>query len=523
MDTVWVLGDQLDRGVGPLATARPGHTRILVVESTAKLRSKAWHRQRLHLVLTAMRRLVGELRAAGFEVDHRRSASLAAGLADHTAEHRPDRVVAMAPASAAGRARLAQLGVEQAPNEQFLCSESDFAAWADARGPKRLVMEDFYRWRRRELGYLMDGAEPCGGRWNFDHDNRQGPPRGPVSWPEPVRGELDALDGEVLAELAALEASGVVLRGAVPDGTWATSRAEARRRLDHTVEHVLARFGPHEDAMLSSSWALAHTLLSPYLNLGLLRPAEVCDAAEAAYRAGAVPIASAEGFIRQIIGWREYVWGVYWREVDRGYRTVNALDAHRPLPPAFTTEPTDGAVTGGAGHDPLAVAGYGTEMRCVAHVRRDVHRYGWTHHIQRLMILGNLALLAGVQPQALNDWMWANFVDGAEWVMLPNVLGMATYADGGLMATKPYAAGGAYIDRMSDYCTGCRYDRRRRTGPDACPYTTLYWAFLARHAERFARNPRLVRQVRAAEQLADLDEVCRTAEAMLGRLDRGEL
>ncbi|MCC6438946.1 MAG: cryptochrome/photolyase family protein [Acidimicrobiales bacterium] len=524
MDTVWVLGDQLDRGVGPLATARPGRTRVLIVESAAKLRSKTWHRQRLHLVLTAMRRFAAELRTEGFEVDHRRSASLADGLAAHAAEHRPGRVVAMAPASASGRSLLRRLGVEQSPNAQFLCSEAEFSTWADARRGKRLVMEDFYRWRRRTLGYLMDGTDPCGGRWNFDQDNRKPPPRAAVVWPAPLRSELDELDAEVLADLAELEAGGVRLGGAIPDGTWATSRAEALRRLDHAVSRVLPRFGPHEDAMLSDSWHLAHTLLSPYLNLGLLRPGEVCDAAEAAYRSGRVPIASAEGFIRQIIGWREYVWGVYWREIDRGYRAVNALGAHRPLPPAFTVEPAPGG-TGATGPaaDPQATTGFGTEMRCLGHVRRDIYRYGWTHHIQRLMILGNLALLAGVQPQALSEWMWANFVDGAEWVMLPNVLGMATYADGGLMATKPYAAGGAYIDRLSDYCQGCRYDRRRRVGPDACPFTVLYWAFLARHAERFAGNARLVRQVRAAEQLADLDEVCRGADGLLERLDRGAL
>jgi deoxyribodipyrimidine photolyase-related protein len=242
--------------------------------------------------------------------------------------------------------------------------------------------------------------------------------------------------------------------------------------------------------MLSTSWHLSHTLLSPYLNLGLLSPAEVCDAAEAAYRAGDVPIASAEGFIRQVIGWREYVWGRYWQLMP-GYRDLNELDAHEPLPPALEGGPT--------------------RMRCVAEAVGGIHERAYAHHIQRLMVLGNLGLLCGVEPLELSDWMRRSFVDGAEWVMLPNVLGMALYADGGVMATKPYAAGGAYIDRM------------RRVGDDACPFTTLYWDFLDRHRERFGRNPRVARQVRAADRLGDLPEVRERAVRVRSLLQRGEL
>ena len=267
-------------------------------------------------------------------------------------------------------------------------------------------------------------------------------------------------------------------------------------------------FGPHEDAMLSGNWHLAHTLLSPYLNLGLLRPDEVCDAVEAGYRAGKIPIASAEGFIRQVIGWREYVWGLYWLWMP-DYRDCNELGADRALPPVFTERAADGTPD--------------TSMNCVAGVLADVDRYGWTHHIPRLMVLGNLCLLAGVDPWALTRWMWSGFVDGAEWVMLPNVVGMALHADGGRMASKPYAAGGAYINRMSDYCGGCRYDRRKRTGPDACPFTTMYWDFIARHDQRWVANARVSRQVHAARRLSDLDEVRHTAVAMLDALDRGEL
>ena len=494
MQTVWVLGDQLNRELGALQHATPGSARVLMVESTAKLVSKPWHRQRAHLVICAMRRFAAELAAEGFEVDHRRAPSLAAGFRAHVAERRPSRVVATEPASFDGVALLGRLGVDLVRSDQFLCHYEEFAMWASGR--RSLKMEDFYRWQRHRLGYLMDGTDPAGGRWNFDADNRERPPKDGRHWPEPVRAPLDDLDREVLGELPD------TCWGDEPDGTWATTRAGALERLQHAIESVLPIFGPHEDAMLSTSWHMAHTLLSPYLNLGLLLPGEVCDAAEAAYRRGDIPIASAEGFIRQVIGWREYVWGRYWQWMPE-YRRANELDASRRLPPVFTGAPT--------------------QMRCVGQVLEGVTAHGWAHHIQRLMILGNLGLLAGVDPWELTEWMWSGFVDGAEWVMLPNVMGMALYADGGRMATKPYAAGGAYIDRMSDYCKGCRYDRRRRVGPDACPFTTLYWAFLDRHQDRFERNARVVRQVRAMHQLGDIDDVRARASEVLVALDAGTL
>jgi len=262
-------------------------------------------------------------------------------------------------------------------------------------------------------------------------------------------------------------------------------------------------FGPHEDAMTTGSWHLAHSLLSPYLNVGRLSPAEVCDAVQDAFDEGRVPIESAEGFIRQVIGWREYVWGLYWLWMP-DYADENALGASRPLPPVFS--------------DPNR-----THMRCLSSTLGDVHERAYAHHIQRLMIIGNLSLIAGIDPQQLTDWMWENFVDGAEWVMVPNVIGMSQYADGGRMATKPYASGGAYIDKMSDYCKGCRYDRKKRVGDDACPFTTLYWDFMARHEPTFGRNPRVAQQVRAAFKLSDLDAVRERATEVLAALDRGEL
>ena len=492
---MWVLGDQLGHHLTALAEASPATHRVLLIESGARLASKRWHIQRLHLVLAGMHRFAAELVELGYEVDIRRAESFAEGVAAHRLEFDPATIVATEPNSRAATATLRRLDVEVRPTNQFLCHPDEFAAWAGGR--RAFKMEDFYRWQRRRLGYLMDGDEPAGGRWNFDADNRLGPPRpGTTMWPQRSRVALDELDREIIERIRP------VTWGAEPDGTWATDRTGALTHLDHFMSDLLPHFGPHEDAMTTESWHLHHGMLAQYLNIGLLSPAEVCDRIEDEYRAGRVPIASAEGCLRQIIGWREYVWGVYWLW-DADYARRNELGATRALPPVYTGAPTN--------------------MRCVGHTVQTVHDHAWVHHIQRLMILGNLALLAGVEPQQLTDWMWAGFVDGAEWVMVPNVVGMALYADGGKMATKPYAAGGAYIDRMSDYCTGCRYDRKQRTGPDACPFTTLYWDFLARHETRFAKNPRVARQVRAAQLLGDLPAVRERAAEVLRLLDAGEL
>ncbi len=503
MNTVWVLGDQLNRGISSLADATPADTRVLLVESTAKLTSKRWHRQRAHLVLTAMRRFGAELAGAGFVVDHRRADSLRAGLHAHVEEFGPDEVVAMEPASWDGLAMLRDEGVTTTRNNHFTCHWEDFDAWLEDRGTtaRAVTMEDFYRWQRVRLDVLVESDEPVGGRWNFDAENREPPPTDGRDWPTPVRSDLDDVDRAVLADLDDLGPDATT--GADPTGLWPTSRRRALARLAHAVEEVLPRFGTHQDAMRGDEPFLAHTLLSPALNLGLLTPMEVVGAVEQAHRAGTVPIAAAEGFVRQVIGWREYVWGLYWRWMP-DYRDRNHLDARRPLPPVL-----DGRAD--------------TDIAMVEHALRAVHDHGYAHHIQRLMALGNLGLLTGIDPTAMVDWMWRSFVDGAEWVMLPNVVGMALYADGGVMATKPYAAGGNYIDRMSDHCGDCRYDRRARVGDDACPFTTLYWDFLARHRDTLGGNHRLGRPLANLDRLSNLPGVRERAAVVLDRLDAGTL
>jgi len=494
--TVWVLGDQLNRRIGALGDARPGKDRVLLVESRTKL-DGARHRQRTHLVVAAMRRFASELETAGFEVDRRSAEDLAGGLAAHRRDHPDAHVVATEPNSHRARVLLDRLGVETVPSNQFLCHPTEFATWADGRGGRRLRMEDFYRWQRTRLGYLMDGDEPAGGRWNFDDQNREPPPKEGSPWPEPVRSSLDDLDRAVLDDI------GPAGFGADPVGWWPTSRRMALARLRHAVERVLPMFGPHEDVIVERSWHVAHTLLSPALNIGLLLPGEVADAAEIAYREGRVPIASAEGFVRQVIGWREYVWGTYWRSMP-GYDERNALRAHQPLPVAFRDASK-------------------TEMRCVGHAVAGLDERGWLHHIQRLMVLANLSTLAGVEPREVVRWMTDSFVDGDEWVMLPNLIGMGLHADGGQMATKPYVSGGRYLDRMTDHCGSCRYAPTKRTGDDACPYTTLYWDFLARHRDRFERNARMAQAVRGLDRLSDLPEVRRRADEVRSGLADGSI
>ena len=497
--TVLVLGDQLTRFNGALRGRSPDTCRVLLVESEAALTSRRWHLQRAHLVVSAMRHFASELREAGFAVDYRHAASLEAGVAAHRCEFDVDHIVATQPNSHRAVTRLEAMDIELLRNRLFLTTPDEFVGWAESRDALR--MEDFYRWQRRRLHVLMDGDHPEGGRWNFDADNREPPPKDGRAWPEITPFPLDAIDRRVLADLEALP--GADLWGAEPTGWWPVTREQALLRLDEFIEFALPVFGTHEDAMLRSDWKLAHSTLSSSLNLGLLHPGEVVYAAEDAYRRRNLALNSVEGFVRQIIGWREYVWGVYWLW-GPDYLDSNELDAHAPLPPVFTGDAA-------------------TEMACVAHTLESLHDRAYTHHIERLMVLGNLALSTGIDPRAMTEWMGSSFIDGADWVMAPNVVGMALHADGGKMATKPYASGGAYINKMSDHCKGCRFDPKQRTGPDACPYTSLYWDFLARNEERLRSNHRMGNQLGGMRRLADLEATRARASEVVALLQAGRL
>jgi len=496
LPTIWVFGDQLNRGIGALATATPLSHRILMIESASKISSRKWHVQRAHFIVASMRKFAHELRRVGFEVDYRMATSMKQGIKDHIQEFAPSEIVATEPNSYSSRVLTAELGIQSVASNQFLCNPTEYQGFLGAR--KSVKMEDFYRWQRKRLNVLMDSDEPTGGRWNFDEENRQPPPKtGHDRWPVPALYELDEVDEQVLGAVQSH------CFGKLPVGQWATTREGALERLRFFIEQVLPMFGEHEDAMLKSNWHLAHSLLSPYMNIGLLLPGEVVEAAQTAFRKGKVPVNSAEGFIRQIIGWREYIWNCYWQWMP-DYARMNALSADVVLPPMFT--------------DPSK-----TSMACMKSVLNGVNDRAYSHHIERLMVVGNFALIAGINPQQLTRWMWNSYIDAAEWVMVPNLIGMSQYADGGMLATKPYASGGAYIDRMSDHCKGCVFDRKKRTGDDACPFTVLYWDFFLRHQDRFVKNPRVARQVRAAQQLQDSEELQVVAKSMLEKLNVGTL
>ncbi|MEY3657083.1 MAG: hypothetical protein RL114_1441, partial [Actinomycetota bacterium] len=324
MQTVWVFGDQLNRQIGALREAKPATHRVLMVESRGKISSRRWHIQRAHFIVASMRRFAEELRAEGFDVDYRFAETMTLGLAAHRTEYSPSIVVVTEPNSFVAQTLVASLDVEVVRSNQFLCHPDEYSEFMGTR--KTIKMEDFYRWQRRRLNILMDGNEPTEGQWNFDADNRLPPPKtGHDRWPPPHTYELDDLDQRVIADV-----SGNTW-GDMPTGVWATTRTEAIERLNFFISEILPMFGEHEDAMLKSNWHLAHSLLSPYLNNGLLLPGEVVAAAEAGYRSGSVHINSAEGFIRQIIGWREYIWNCYWRWMPE-YAEMNSLDAQVEIP-----------------------------------------------------------------------------------------------------------------------------------------------------------------------------------------------
>jgi deoxyribodipyrimidine photolyase-related protein len=478
---LWIFGDQLGPHVH--GTAEHRNREVVLVESARVLGRKSFHRQKLHLVLSGMRHVAAELgdRARYIRADTYREALQQVGRP--VLVHEP---TSHAAADLVDSLHSEGLVADILPTPTFALPRAEFDDWAGDRTTFR--MEDFYRAQRRHFDVLMDGPDPLGGTWNHDHANREPPPRGAATLdvPGPWQPPEDAIDAEVRADLDRMKLPTVGRDG---PRWFAVTADEGQRALRHFVEHRLPYFGPHEDAMLTADWAMAHSLLSVPLNLGVLHPLDVVKAAEDAHRDGSVPIASAEGFIRQVLGWREYVWQLYWR-FGRDYSRRNALRARTPLPEWWRTLDADAV-----------------SARCLQSALEGVRDRGWTHHIQRLMVLGNHALQRGYQPAELSDWFREAFVDGFEWVMPPNVIGMSQHADNGMMATKPYSAGGAYINRMSDHCRECPFDPRKRLGEDACPFTAGYWAWTHRHRELLAANRRTARAVASMNRLADLDAV----------------
>ena len=501
---ILVLGDQLTADVAALRAARPGDV-VVMAEVMAEGTYVPHHPQKIALILSAMRHFAEELRAAGWQVAYSRledaenSQSIVGELIRRAAELGARAVIATAPGDWRLRQALAEcpVPVTMLPDDRFLCSEAEFGAWAEGR--KQLRMEFFYREMRRKTGLMMEGDRPAGGQWNFDHDNRK-PAKADLFRPRPPRFAPDAVTEEVLA---LVEARFPAHFGAARPFGWAVTRGDALLALDHFARHALPSFGDEQDAMLAGDPTLSHALISPYLNLGLLSPMEVCLRVEAEWQAGRVPINAAEGFIRQIIGWREFVRGI-WALEGPDYIGRNALGHKRALPAVYW---------GGA-----------TRMACMGHAVGQTRDMAYAHHIQRLMVTGNFALLAGVDPAHVHEWYLSVYVDAFEWVEAPNTIGMSQFADGGVVGSKPYVSSGAYIDRMSDYCGGCQYRVKEKVGEQACPFNLLYWHFLIRHRERFAGNPRMAQMYRTWDRMEEghRGRVLAGAEAFLARLEAGE-
>ena len=475
----WLFGDQL----GPHFLDGPDQ-QVLMIESRGVFASRRFHRAKAHLILSAMRHRAAEL---GEQCTYLRVNSYSEAL-----NSIDERLNVCHPTSRAAFEFVKGRGdIEVLPARGFASPMEDFERWVSSRGRKRLLMEDFYREARRRLNVLMDGDEPAGGGWNFDADNQEPPPRSStLGVVEPIWPKEDEIDQQVSEDLDRWERDGQVsFLGASGPRRFAATRAEAVALLDHFIDHRLSAFGPYEDAMMSGDPWMAHSLLSAPMNLGLLDPIEVVTRAEDAYRSGSAPLASVEGFIRQVIGWRDFVWHLYWH-LPASYRDMNELEAGEPVPDWFANLEADSV-----------------DAACISHILADVRDNGWAHHIPRLMVLGNYAMQRGWDPAEVTDWFHRAFVDGYDWVMVPNVVGMSQYADGGILATKPYAAGGAYINRMSNYCGDCVYDPRKRVGANACPFTAGYWSFMYRNRERLGTNSRMAQPLSGLKRLSDLEEL----------------
>jgi deoxyribodipyrimidine photolyase-related protein len=466
-------------------TPADGH--LLVLETRAKIHAMPWHRQKLTLIVSSLRHFVEERRAAGFHVEHRLADDYASGVAAFAKWAKPTSLHAMAPKEWAIDARFRELTKtlpltlhdDGGPGGHFITTREEFLDWV--KGRKQVRMDQFYPLMRQKLGLLVDAkGKPEGGKWSFDADNREharGVTMPKVPWFAP-----DELTQKVMRWVGRED---VGSWGALEGFGWPVTRTQALSWLKHFVDTRLKDFGPYEDAIRSDERFLFHSLLSVPLNLGLLRPDEVARAAAAKYEKGHVSLASAEGFIRQVIGWREFIRGTYWWLMP-GLRGANGLGAKLPLPDFFWAPER-------------------TSMQCVKEAVQSVHDTGYAHHIQRLMVLCNYATLAGLDPRAVSHWFWAAFVDAYEWVELPNVVGMGTHGSDAF-TTKPYIASAAYLKRQSGLsakgrgpvaakheapCARCAFDPDQRAGEKACPFNAMYWDFLAQHRERLSKNLRM--------------------------------
>ena len=504
-----ILGDQLNLRISSLRGFDPQCDVILMCEVMEEAEYVKHHKQKIAFILSAMRHFSAELQKQGFQVryitldDPKNRGSLRGEVSRAINDLDPRRIIVTEP----GEYRLLKdiqswqaefnRPVEIRDDDRFLCSRAGFARWS--RGRKQLRMEYFYREMRKQTKLLMNGNLPEGGQWNYDSDNRK-PLKAVMSFPAIYRSEPDDITRQVIA-LVGERFPGHF--GELTSFCFAVSRAQALEALQLFVKERLSRFGDYQDAMKQNEPWLFHSHLSSYINCGLLLPLECAQAVEEAYRAGHVPLNAAEGFVRQIIGWREFVRGVYWSRMP-AYERENCLGAKRQLPGFYWSGETD--------------------MNCLKQCVQETRRNAYAHHIQRLMVLGNFALIAGIDPKPVNEWFLIVYADAYQWVELPNVTGMALFADGGYVGSKPYAASGAYINKMSDYCRSCPYNVKEKNGPHACPFNYLYWDFLIRNESVLSNNPRMGIVYRALKNMPDERRalVARDSRRFLRALDAGE-
>ena len=483
-----ILGDQLSRSLASLTDINKAVDTVLMVEVMEEVTYVRHHKRKIAFLFSAMRHFAEELRAEGITVDYVQlddadnRGSFAGEVVRAVARHGSQRLVLTEP----GEHRVLQamrdwqdelgIDVEIRADTRFMCPPEMFADWADGR--KQLRMDFFYREMRRKYNVLMEGKEPVGGKWNYDAENRESPDLS-LQVPAPTSFALDTITTEVLTLVEDRCANHF---GDLADFGFAVTRDQALAVLDHFIAERLPLFGTYQDAMIADEPWMYHSHIGFYLNCGLLLPAEAVQAAEAAWVTGHAPLNAVEGFIRQILGWREFVRGIYWLKMP-SYADQNFLGAERGLPEFYWTGET--------------------AMNCMKQSIDQTRRYAYAHHIQRLMVLGNFALLAGIDPRYVNEWYLVVYADAYEWVELPNVSGMVLFADGGYLASKPYAAGGAYINRMSNYCSNCRYKVAKKAGDEACPFNYLYWDFLIRNRDKLGNNARLGMIYRSLDKMSD--------------------
>ncbi|PAX52725.1 cryptochrome/photolyase family protein [Brunnivagina elsteri] len=475
---VWILGNQLSTTQAALVSCGTDKIPVILIESLNHVQVRPYHKQKLVLIWSAMRHFAEELREKGYKVTYEITDDFAVPLEAWIKANKITEMRVMIPADRPFMQLIKDMErqyfpsleckINLVPNNHFLWTTEAFKSWAQGR--KSLLMEYFYREGRRKFQILMAGDKPVGGEWNYDKENRQRP-KGKLNTPGAKWFEPNEITQEVIKHVNSLNISTF---GKLNDKSnkfyWGVNRSQALEVLDWFIHVRLAGFGPYQDAMIMGEETMWHSMISPYLNIGLLHPLEVVEAAEKAYREEQIPLNSGEGFIRQVLGWREYMYGLY-HYVSEDYSQNNYFNHKQPLPEFFWTGET--------------------KMNCLHQVISQLLNTGYVHHIQRLMILSNFALITGLSPQEVESWFHSAFIDGYDWVMQTNVIGMGLFADGGILGSKPYAASANYINKMSNYCKGCSYNYKARTGDNACPFNFFYWDFLDRHREKLATQGRM--------------------------------